>query len=148
MEEDKRFKDTRVGKWIKEKLPEVADQFSNVIPDRGMLGVIKRVVSGSPELTPAEKLEFDKLSMEADRIAQENVTRRWEADANSDVKLAKYIRPVTLIALTAFYMVITVWDGMDSSFMPPENYINLLEILMLTVFGAYFAGRTIEKIRK
>lgn len=145
---DKKFKDTRAGKWIKEKLPEVADQFANVIPDRGMLGVIKRVVSGSPELTPAEKLEFDKLAMEADRMAQENVTRRWEADASSDVKLAKYIRPVTLIALTAFYMVITVWDGMDPSFMPPENYINLLEIIMLTVFGAYFAGRTIEKIRK
>ena len=34
------------------------------------------------------------------------------------------------------------------AFMPPENYINLLEILMLTVFGAYFAGRTIEKVRK
>lgn len=145
---EKKFKDTRAGKWIKEKLPEVADQFANVIPDRGMLGVIKRVVSGSPELTPSEKLEFDKLAMEADRMAQENVTRRWEADANSDVKLAKYIRPVTLIALTAFYMVITVWDGMDPSFMPPENYINLLEIIMLTVFGAYFAGRTIEKIRK
>ena len=73
---EKKFKDTRAGKWIKEKLPEVADQFANVIPDRGMLGVIKRVVSGSPELTPSEKLEFDKLAMEADRMAQENVTRR------------------------------------------------------------------------
>ena len=145
---EKKFKDTRAGKWIKEKLPEVADKFANVIPDQGMLGVIKRVVNGSPELTNTEKLEFDRLAMEADRSAQENVTRRWEADASSDVKLAKYIRPVTLIALTAFYMVITVWDGMDPSFMPPENYINLLELIMLTVFGAYFAGRTIEKIRK
>lgn len=145
---DKKFKDTKAGKWIKEKLPEVAGQFSNVIPDQGMLGVIKRVVNGSPELTDTEKLEFDRLAMEAERAAQDNVTRRWEADAKSDVKLAKYIRPVTLIALTAFYMVITVWDGMNSSFMPPENYINLLEVLMLTVFGAYFAGRTIEKVRR
>jgi hypothetical protein len=45
-------------------------------------------------------------------------------------------------------MIITIWDGVDPQFMPPENYINLLEILMLTVFGAYFAGRTIEKVRK
>ena len=145
---DKKFKDTKAGKWIKEKLPEAAGQFANVIPDQGMLGVIKRVVNGSPELTDTEKLEFDRLAMEAERAAQDNVTRRWEADAKSDVKLAKYIRPVTLIALTAFYMVVTVWDGMDPSFMPPENYINLLEVLMLTVFGAYFAGRTIEKVRK
>ena len=148
MPDKKKIKDTRVGKWIKDKLPEVSDQFANVIPDRGVLGVIKRVVSGSPELTSEEKLEFDRLVMEADRMAQENVTKRWEADAASDVKLAKYIRPVTLISLTAFYMIVMVWDGLDPAFMPPENYINLLEILMLTVFGAYFAGRTIEKVRK
>jgi len=76
------------------------------------------------------------------------VTRRWEADAKSDVKLAKYIRPVTLIVLTTFFMVLMVWDGLSPSFMPPENYIDLLELLMLTVFGAYFAGRTIEKVRR
>jgi hypothetical protein len=45
-------------------------------------------------------------------------------------------------------MVLMVWDGLDVSFMPPENYIDLLELLMLTVFGAYFAGRTIEKVRR
>jgi hypothetical protein len=69
-------------------------------------------------------------------------------DAQSDVKLAKLIRPVTLISLSLFYMTLTIWDGIDPSFMPPENYINLLEILMLTVFGAYFAGRTVEKVKR
>lgn len=145
---EKKFKDTKVGKWVKEKLPEVADKFANVLPDQGVLGVLKRVVDGSPELTAQEKLEFDRLSMEAEKNAQDNVTKRWEADAQSDVKLAKYIRPVTLIALTVFYMVLTIWDGLSPSFMPPENYINLLEILMLAVFSAYFAGRTIEKVKK
>jgi len=148
MAENKRFKDTKAGKWIKEKLPQVADKFGDLLPDQGMLGIIKRVVDGSPELTAQEKLEFDRLAVEAERIAQDNVTRRWEADAKSDVKLAKYIRPATLITLTIFYMTLTVWDGVDQSFMPPENYIDLLEVLMLAVFGAYFAGRTIEKVRK
>ncbi len=55
---------------------------------------------------------------------------------------------MTLIVLTVFFMSLTVWDGLDAAFMPPENYINLLEVLMLTVFGAYFAGRTIEKVRR
>lgn len=145
---ERKFKDTKAGKWIKDKLPEVAGKLANVLPDQGMLGVIRRVVDGSPELSVQDKLEFERVSMEEEKSAQENVTRRWEADASSDVKLAKYIRPVTMISLTAFYMVITVWDGMDPSFMPPESYINLLEIIMLTVFGAYFAGRTIEKVRK
>lgn len=145
---DKKFKDTKVGKWVKEKLPEVAGNFADIIPDQGVLGIIKRVVDGSPELSAQDKLEFDRLAVEAERDAQENVTRRWEADSKSDVKLAKFIRPAILISLTLFYMVVTVWDGLSPSFMPPENYINLLEILMLTVFGAYFAGRTIEKVKK
>jgi hypothetical protein len=139
---------TRVGKFLQDKLPEVAARFSGVLPDQGVLGVLKRVVDGSPELTSEEKLEFEKLAKEQEVSAQEQVTRRWEADAKSDVKLAKYIRPVTLIVLTVFFMTMTVWDGMDQQFMPPENYINLLEVLMLTVFGAYFAGRTIEKVRR
>ena len=145
---EKKFKDTKVGKWIQEKLPEVASNVGDVLPDKGVLGIVKRIVDGSPELTAQEKLEFDRLAAEQEISAQEQVTRRWEADAKGDVKLAKYIRPVTLIALTVFYMIITVWDGIDQAFMPPENYINLLEVLMLTVFGAYFAGRTIEKVKK
>lgn len=145
---EKKFKDTKVGKWIQEKLPEVASNVGDVLPDKGVLGIVKRIVDGSPELTAQEKLEFDRLAAEQEISAQEQVTRRWEADAKGDVKLAKYIRPVTLISLTVFFMVIMVWDGLDQAFMPPDNYINLLELLMLTVFGAYFAGRTIEKVRK
>jgi len=148
MSEKKKFKETKVGKWISEKLPDVADNLGDVLPDQGVLGVLKRIVDGSPELTAQEKMEFERLAVEAEKSAQENVTRRWEADANSDVKLAKYIRPVTLIVLTVFYMVLTIADGLYPRFMPPQNYIDLLEVLMLAVFSAYFAGRTIEKVRK
>ena len=149
MEKDnKKFKDTKVGKWVAEKLPDVADTLGGVLPDQGVLGVVKRVVAGDPGLSAEDKLEFERLAAEQEMNAQEQVTRRWEADAKSDVRLAKHIRPVILISLTLFFMVVMIWDGLDQAFMPPENYINLLEILMLTVFGAYFAGRTIEKVRK
>lgn len=146
--QEEKIEKTKIGKFLQDKLPDVAAKFTGVLPDQGVLGILKRVVDGSPELTAAEKLEFEKLAMEQEISAQEQVTRRWEADAKSDIKLAKYIRPVTLIVLTVFFMSLTVWDGMDVSFMPPENYINLLEVLMLTVFGAYFAGRTIEKVKR
>ena len=147
-EDKKKFKETAVGKWITEKLPDVADDVGDFLPDNGVLGLVKRIVDTNPKLTAAEKLEFERLLIQQEISAQEQVTRRWEADTSSDVKLAKYIRPVTLIVLTVFFMGIMVWDGLDVRFMPPENYINLLELLMLTVFGAYFAGRTIEKVRK
>lgn len=140
----KKIKDTKVGQWLREKAPSVLDVVGDVLPDRGVLGVVKNLVDKDPTLDS----ESFQAVLDAEIEAQENVTERWKADAQSDVKLAKMIRPVTLISLSLFYMTLTIWDGIDTSFMPPENYINLLEILMLTVFGAYFAGRTIEKVRR
>ena len=67
----------------------------------------------------------------------------------SVVKLAKLIRPVTLICLLGMFMVTMVFDSLDNlPFNVKDSYVSLLEILMLTSFGAYFAGRTIEKSRK
>jgi len=67
----------------------------------------------------------------------------------SDVKLAKLIRPVTLIALMSMFMVTMFIDSMDNvPFNVKDSYVDLLQILMLTAFGAYFAGRTIEKAKK
>ena len=140
----KPVKETKVGQWLREKAPSVLDVVGDVLPDRGVLGVVKNLVDKDPTL---DSEEFQAV-MDAEMRAQDNVTERWKADAQSDVKLAKLIRPVMLIALCLFFMILTVWDGVDPQFMPPENYINLLEILMLTVFGAYFAGRTVEKVKK
>ena len=69
-------------------------------------------------------------------------------DMGSDIKLAKYIRPVTLIALMAMFVLTMIADSLDNwPFNVKDSYVSLLEILMLTSFGAYFAGRTIEKAR-
>mgnify|MGYP003108435299 CR=1 FL=1 len=139
-----KLRDTKVGAWLRDKAPSVLAVVGDALPDRGVLGVVKNLVDKDPTL---DSDSFQAV-MDAEIQAQEQVTRRWEADAQTDVKLAQYIRPITLVALTLFYMIVTVWDGVDPQFMPPENYINLLEVLMLTVFGAYFAGRTIEKIKR
>lgn len=141
---EKKLKDTKVGQWLREKAPSVLDVVGDVLPDRGVLGVVKNLVDKDPTLDS----ESFKAVMDAEMRAQDNVTERWKADAQSDVKLAKLIRPSVMIVLLTFFMIITIWDGVDPQFMPPESYINLLEILMLTVFGAYFAGRTIEKVKR
>ena len=148
MSEKKKLKDTAVGRWLKDKAPKVLDAVGEAMPDSGVRGVVKRLVDGEPDLSPEQKLECDRIKHQQEINAQDNVSRRWEADMSSDVKLAKMIRPSVMIALLVFFMVIMVWDGVDPQFMPPENYIDLLQVLMLTVFGAYFAGRTIEKTRK
>lgn len=140
-----KIKDTKLGEWLKEKAPNILNTAGELLPDQGVLGVIKRLVDGDPDITAQEKLEFEKLASEVEIARQENVTRRWEADMSSDVQLAKIIRPSIMIALLVFFIVLTVWDAVSIEFMPRENFIDLLQVLMLTVFGAYFAGRTIEK---
>lgn len=140
----KPLKDTKLGQWLKDKAPSVLDIVGDALPDKGVLGIVKNLVDKDPTLDS----EQFKTLMEAETAAQQNVTERWKADASSDMKLPKLIRPVMLIVLCLFFMVLTIWDGVDPQFMPPENYINLLEILMLTVFGAYFAGRTVEKVKR
>lgn len=147
-EERKKFKDTKVGQWLTKTAPHIVEDVADIAPGAGLLRTVARLVAGDGMMTPEDKMEFARLAAQEEMAAQEQVTRRWEADAASDVKLAKYIRPVTLIALTLFFMILTVWDGLSTAFMPPENYIDLLQFLMMTVFGAYFAGRTFEKIKK
>lgn len=143
-----KIKDTGLGAWLKEKAPKALEVFGDLLPEQGTLGILKNIIDVDPDITPEQKAEFQKLKHQQEMNAQDNVTKRWESDMSSDVRLAKVIRPATMITLMLFFMVVMIWDGVDETFMPKESYISLLEILMLTVFGAYFAGRTIEKTRR
>ena len=143
--EKRKIRDTKLGSWLKDKAPNVLDVAGDMLPDRGMLGVVKNLLESTTDLDPEEI----KSKIDAEVQFQNNVSERWKADMSSDVKLAKYIRPVTLIALMLMFMGTMIMDSLDNlSFNVKDSYVSLLEILMLTSFGAYFAGRTIEKSRK
>ncbi|NBW41797.1 hypothetical protein EBR25_12460 [bacterium] len=146
MKEETKIKDTALGGWLREKAPGILDTVGDLLPDQGALGVVKNLIDKQyPDLDPEEV----RAKIDAEIAFQNNVTERWKADMNSDINLAKYIRPVTLIALMAMFMVTMVLDSLDYlPFNVKESYVSLLEILMLTSFGAYFAGRTIEKAKK
>jgi hypothetical protein len=141
----KKIKDTKLGAWLKNKAPNVLGVVGDLLPDNGALGMVKNLLDNEPDVDPAEAQRV----IDAEVRFQENVTERWKADMGSDVKLAKLIRPVTLICLMGMFMVTMFIDSMDNvAFNVKDSYVSLLELLMLTAFGAYFAGRTIEKKSK
>jgi len=141
---EKKIKDTGLGKWLKDKAPTILDTVGELLPDKGGLGVVKNLLDKDPNINQDEA----KARIDAEIAFQDNVTERWKADMGSDIKLAKYIRPVTLIALMAMFVLTMIADSLDNwPFNVKDSYVSLLEILMLTSFGAYFAGRTIEKAR-
>jgi len=117
-------------------------------------GVVKQVGDVLDKLTTSkeEKLaaqqKIEELLVKAESQAQEQVTRRWEADMKSDNWLSKNIRPLICVFLTVIFVVLSMFDGNVGGFSIQESYIPIYQTLLITVYGAYFAGRSIEKIKK
>lgn len=93
-----------------------------------------------------KKLGLDELQMFAGAIQNENnnITDRWKSDMSSDSWLSKNIRPMSLIAIFAGYFLFSMMSafGYDAN----ESYVNLLGQWGMLIMGAYFGGRTIEKL--
>lgn len=110
-------------------------------------GAIKELSDNSNELTQEQRevaLELVKLDMKA----QEDVTNRWKYDMESDNWLSKNVRPLALIFLTVATVLIAISDSMNWNFNVDNSWIDLLKTLLITVYTAYFAGRSFEKYRK
>jgi len=145
MSDKKKIKDTKLGAWLANKAPDILGVVGDLLPDKGALGIVKNLIDKDPTIDSGEAQKM----IDAEVKFQENVTNRWVADMGSDVKLAKLIRPLTLLALMTMFVATMVFDSIDTlPFNVKDSYVSLLEILMLTAFGAYFAGRTIEKVKK
>jgi len=139
-----KIKDTKLGAWLKEKTPKVLDVVGDALPDEGVLGIVKNLVNAKDR-----DAAYDLAMAEAEIKAQEAVTARWRSDNESGNKLAQAVRPATLIALLSLYLVLAIADSVEGwAFDVKESYITLLEVLSMTAFGAYFAGRSYEKTKK
>mgnify|MGYP000312424359 FL=1 len=116
-------------------------------------GVIKEIGNAIDKLTTTEeeKLEIKKqvqiILEEADNNAQQQVTDRWNADMNSDSWLPKNIRPLVLVFLTFVFSLLAFTDGNIGEFKIAKEYIPIFQTLLVTVYGAYFVGRTWEKAK-
>ena len=116
-------------------------------------GVIKEIGNVIDKLTTTEeeKLEIKKqvqiILEEADNNAQQQVTDRWNADMNSDSWLPKNIRPLVLVFLTFVFSLLAFKDGNIGEFKIAKEYIPIFQTLLVTVYGAYFVGRTWEKAK-
>ena len=100
------------------------------------------------EIAMAQAEKQAKADAEAEQAAQAQVTARWEADLKHGSWLSKNIRPITLVFLTAVFVILSVFDGNLGDFTIAESYVPVYQTLLITVYGAYFAGRSIEKVRK
>lgn len=92
------------------------------------------------------KMELAELQLLADSAKNEdnNVSNRWDADMASDSWLSKNIRPMSLIAIFTGYFLFAMMSAFGYN--ANESYVNLLGQWGMLIMGAYFGGRTIEKL--
>ena len=117
-------------------------------------GVINNIGNVIDKLTTTEeekliiKKQIQEILEKADSDAQAQVTDRWKSDMASDSFLSKNIRPLVLIYLTFVFTVLSFFDGNIGGFAVAEQYIPIFQSLLITVYGAYFVGRTWEKYKR
>ena len=94
------------------------------------------------------KQKITQILAAAEQAAQAQVSARWEAYLKHGSWLSKNIRPLTLIFLTGVFVVVSVFDRNAGEFTIGEAYVPVYQTLLMTVYAAYFAGRSIEKVKK
>ena len=127
----KKFKDTKVGKFLSNNGSNIANTLADVLPTNGILSIVKRLIDKDDTLPLEDKEKALKL-LEIDMVEMQEITKRWSSDLASDNSLILFI----------------FLDSIFIDFNFDEVHIETLKQLCSVVFIAYFGGRSYEKTRK
>ena len=114
---------------------------------KGIGGVVDNLHTSAEEKLEAER-KIKELIASYQVEMEKNITRRWEADLKSDSWLSKNVRPLVLIFLIVCTMLLIFIDAGALNFEVKSSWVDLLQLVLITVIGAYFGGRSLEKVKK
>jgi len=112
-----------------------------------LAGVADKFIQTKEEKAKFEK-EMTQIFIEAEKAMQKNVTERWKADLEHGNWLTRSVRPLVLVFLIVTTVLMVFIDSGSIEFTVEEKWTDLLQLVLITVIGAYFGGRSVEKIRK
>ena len=142
----KKLKDTAVGKFLAGAGSNIIGSLGDVLPDKGIMGLVKNLIKKDPEL-PAEDKEKALALLNQDTIEMQEVSKRWSSDMKSDSWMSKNTRPMALIFLTISMILLIFIDSTGIDFEVDSSWIDLLKSLLITVYVAYFGSRGAEKFK-
>ena len=114
---------------------------------KGVGGVIDNLHTSKEEKLAAEN-KIKELISDYETKMEANITDRWKADMNSDSWLSKNVRPMILIFLVVSTVLMIFIDAGTIQFTVEQKWTDLLQLVLITVIGAYFGGRSFEKSKK
>ena len=110
-------------------------------------GILDKVITTDKECEGA-KAKIKQMLLDSEAKMQEEVTARWKSDMQSDSWLSKSIRPLVLAWLVVCTTLLIFIDAGVIMFKVEDKWVDLLQLVLITVIGAYFGGRSYEKIKK
>ena len=114
---------------------------------KGVGGIIDNLHTSKDEKLAAE-LKVKELIASYETEMQKQVTERWKMDMQSDSWLSKNIRPLVLVFLVVSTVLMIFIDAGTIKFVVEDKWTDLLQLVLITVIGAYFGGRSLEKVKK
>ena len=142
----KKLKDTAVGKFLLGAGSGILGGLGDILPDNGVMGVVKNLIKKDPALPPEDKEKALAL-LHQDTVEMQEVSKRWAADMQSDSWLSKNTRPLTLVFLTISMVLLIFIDSTGIDFDVDSGWVDLLKSLLITVYVAYFGSRGAEKFK-
>ena len=114
---------------------------------KGIGGVVDNLHTSKEEKLEAER-KIKELMANYEIEMEKNITSRWQADLKSDSWLSKNVRPLVMIFLIVCTMLLIFIDAGAINFEVKSSWVDLLQLVLITVIGAYFGGRSLEKVKK
>ena len=114
---------------------------------KGVGGVIDNLHTSKEEKLEAEQ-KVKELVSSYEIEMEKNITERWKMDMQSDSWLSKNIRPLVLVFLVVSTVLMIFIDACTINFVVQDKWTDLLQLVLITVIGAYFGGRSLEKVKK
>ena len=114
---------------------------------KGVGGVIDNLTTSKEEKLEAER-KVKEIVSSYEIEMEKNITERWKMDMQSDSWLSKNIRPLVLVFLVVSTVLMIFIDAGTISFVVEDKWTDLLQLVLITVIGAYFGVRSLEKVKK
>ena len=114
---------------------------------KGVGGVIDNLHTSEEEKLAAEQ-QIKQLVSNYEVEMEKQITERWKMDMSSDSWLSKNIRPLVLVFLVISTVLLIFIDAGAINFIVQDKWTDLLQLVLITVIGAYFGGRSLEKTKK
>tara|TARA_R100001163_G_C4944020_1_gene114594 strand:+ start:170 stop:616 length:447 start_codon:yes stop_codon:yes gene_type:complete len=141
----KKFKETKVGKFLSNVAPKLLDGVGDILPNNGALGILKNVIS-KDDTIPQQDKDIALELLKQDEIEMQEVTKRLQSD--NEHNITRLVRPISYGAMFILYMACIFFDGNLGEFQIKEQYIPSITSLFSTMTIFYFGSRGLEKIMK